>query len=352
MPSPTSPPRLRRIEPILRRAFAGDCRVARQSRVLVAVSGGADSTALLVGWSRVAHERGVTLTAAHLHHGLRGAEADGDLACVRALCERLGIPLVAVRWDCKARMKRRGLAGQAGLRQLRREFLARAARSAGADLIATAHTADDQAETLLMRLGRGTGLAGLGGIPPRRGRWIRPLLQATRQAIEADLTAAGLAWREDTSNADPAYLRNRIRASAIGAVAGALRPDARPAAGRAALAGRIAGALAEVRSASRVLESWADRRLTRICDPRSAGATLAARQTAAYPLALRRALYRRLWRRFAPESRGLTGRHLEAIDRLFGTSRGGARIHLPCGVVAERRSAVVRFQRQGNPRRT
>jgi tRNA(Ile)-lysidine synthase len=352
VPSRTSLPRLRRIEPVLRRALAGDCRVARGSHVLIAVSGGADSTSLLVGLVRIAHERDITLTAAHLHHGLRGEDADRDLEQVRALCERLGVELQSARWDCRARMKRRGLTGQAGLRELRREFLTRAARTAGADLIATAHTADDQAETLLMRLGRGTGLAGLAGITPRSGRWIRPLLHATRAAIEADLTGAGLEWREDPSNADPAYLRNRIRATAVAAVAQALDPDAAPATGRAALAGRISRTLDEVRSARRVLESWADRRLTQVCDARAGGATLAARQTAAYPLALRRALYRRLWRRFAPESRGLTGPHLEAIDRLFGTARGSGRIHLPCGVVAERRSAVVRFQRQGIPRRT
>jgi len=326
--------------------------VAPGSRVLVAVSGGADSTALLVGLARIAHESRLELGAAHLHHGLRGAEADADLDHVRALCARLGVALTAARWKCRVVMKRRGLAGQAGLRQLRREFLARAAAHVGATLIATGHTADDQAETLLMRLGRGTGLAGLGGIEPRRGRWIRPLLPATRRAIEADLTLAGIPWREDASNQDPAYLRNRIRATALGAVAGALRPESGAAAARAALAGSIAAALAEVRSARRMLDLWADRRLARICESRGAGATLAARPTAAYPLALRRALYRRLWKRIAPESPGLTGRHLEAIDRLFGTSRGGARIHLPCGVVAERRSAAVRFQRQGNPRRT
>ena len=104
---------------------------------------------------------GLRLHAAHLHHGLRGAEADADLEFVRALCERLGVPLTAARWDTRARLRRRGLSGQAGLRTLRREFLLAAARRAGAHAIVTAHTADDQLETLLMRLARGAGLSGL-----------------------------------------------------------------------------------------------------------------------------------------------------------------------------------------------
>jgi tRNA(Ile)-lysidine synthase len=96
--------------------------------VLVAVSGGADSTALLVAMASLAREFGLIVRAAHLHHGLRGADADSDLASVRELCERFRIPLEAARWDCAARMRRRGLRGEAGLRTLRREFLLAAAQ--------------------------------------------------------------------------------------------------------------------------------------------------------------------------------------------------------------------------------
>jgi tRNA(Ile)-lysidine synthetase-like protein len=155
--------------------------------VLVAVSGGADSTALLRALHRLAPELGYRLVAAHLHHGLRGMEADDDLGFVRALCERLEVTLVSARWNTRERMRRRRLSGQDGLRRLRREFLERVARRSGASAIATAHTADDQLETLLLRLGRGTGLVGLGGIAMRRGGWIRPLLEASRAEIEADL---------------------------------------------------------------------------------------------------------------------------------------------------------------------
>ena len=126
--------RLRRVEPVLRRALRGSCAPARPAgdspvRLLVAVSGGADSTATLVGLRHLARELGLELHAAHLHHGLRGADADADLDLVRTLCRRLEVPLTWARWDTRARMRRRGLSGQAGLRTLRREFLLRAGPS-------------------------------------------------------------------------------------------------------------------------------------------------------------------------------------------------------------------------------
>src|SRR5262249_30132044 len=156
-----------------------------------------------------------------LHHGLRGADADRDLDHVRALCRRLGVPLIAARWDAARRMRARGIGGEGGLRTLRREFLRAAARRGPARAIATAHTADDQLEPLLMRIARGTGLAGLGAMAPRRGLWLKPLLAATRGDVERDLERAGIAWREDRTNTDRSLFRNRIRHDAIPALVAA-----------------------------------------------------------------------------------------------------------------------------------
>ncbi len=355
--------RLRRIEPVLRRALRGPCAVPRGGRILAAVSGGADSTALLVGLHALARELGYDLVAAHLHHGLRGAEADGDLAFVRELCDRLEVPLVSARWDTHARMRRRGLSGQAGLRRLRREFLAAAARRVQADAIATGHTADDQLETLLLRLLRGTGLRGLGAMSARRGEWIRPLLGASRHAIEADLRAAGLAWREDRSNADPRYARSRVRHDVIPALvralgappeggqassaARAVQPEA--AAARGALALRVARGLREVRSVGRLTERLAGRLAKKAI--RLDGGADRARATLALdrgamdrcPGALQRATLGLAWRRLGT-GLGLTQRHLDALQELVASPHGGGRCDLPAGWVARRDRNVIRIQ--------
>jgi tRNA(Ile)-lysidine synthase len=338
--------RLRRLEPLLRRALRGPCRIAPGSRLLVAVSGGADSVALLLALRSVAREFGLALHAAHLHHGLRGAEADDDLAFVRDLCARLEVPLEWARWSTRARMKRRGLAGQAGLRTLRREFLAARARRLGAAAIATAHSADDQLETLLMRLLRGAGLSGLAGMRPRRGGWIKPLLEGTRADIEADLRAAGQTWRDDRSNADRSYLRNRVRHDAVPALLRALDPGAGDGVrARAALARRAARAAAEARGAAEVLEGWSRRVLSRHCRIQAGEIALDSRGVASYPLAAKYMVLRRLWAEAAPGCGGLTHRHLEALSRLVGSARGSARVGLPGGWLAVRERGWVRLER-------
>lgn len=360
--------RLRRVEPVLRRALGGRRTPARPARnepetLLVAVSGGADSTALLLGLCNLSRDLGFRLHAAHLHHGLRGAEADADLEFVRALCGRLGLPLAAARWDTRARLRRRGLGGQDGLRTLRREFLLAAARRADACAIVTAHTADDQLETLLMRLARGAGLRGLTGMRPavatrdasgRRVLWLKPLLGATRAEIEADLVRAGQEWREDRSNRDPRYARSRVRHEAVPALARALLPGLDPARGRALLARRAAQAASGALVAARALEDLAARVLARAGRIHPGMATLEVRPLAALPAGLRTAVLGRLWRRAGPRASGLTRRHLAALDGLIDTARGGAIIQLPGGWWAERDRDVVRLRgqtREAGPRR-
>jgi tRNA(Ile)-lysidine synthase len=193
-------------------------------RVAVAVSGGADSVALLLALARANHERrngravglGVGLSAVHVHHGIRGGEADGDEAFVRALCELLGVRLVVERVDVPRRVAERQETLEEAARELRYEVFRRLLETGEADAVATAHTRDDQAETVLMKLVRGAWTEGLSGIHPvlrmgAKGRVVRPLLGVSRAEVEAFLRGMKQEWREDSSNQDAAFTRNRVR---------------------------------------------------------------------------------------------------------------------------------------------
>ena len=180
-------------------------------RVLVGVSGGADSVALLAALHRLAPALGVTLSAAHFNHGTRAGESDRDESFVRRLCGSLGIGLLT---GSMATDKRRaGLSLEDFLRRKRYAFFESARRQAGADRIALGHHRGDQAETVLLHLIRGSGLSGLAGIPPVRdgGRIIRPLINCSPGEIIAYCRREGLSFVTDSSNADERFLRNRIR---------------------------------------------------------------------------------------------------------------------------------------------
>lgn len=187
----------------------------RGGKVLCAVSGGADSMCLLhLAWS-MAEAGGFQVAAAHYHHGMRGAAADADAAFVETFCKERNIPCVVERGDVYGQAQRLGLGVEETGRQLRYEFLRRAAEELGCNRIATAHNADDNLETLLLHLVRGAGLHGLAGIPPRRGEIVRPLLTTSRLDIEAYLAEHGLTHVEDCTNADESYARNRIRRQVV-----------------------------------------------------------------------------------------------------------------------------------------
>lgn len=171
-------------------------------RVYCAVSGGADSVALLWAMYLLREKLDISLCAAHFNHQLRGEESDRDEAFVRQFCDRYEIPLTVGRGEISPGAK--GL--EAAAREARYAFFETLPGK-----IATAHTADDNAETVLMHLVRGTGLKGLGGIAPVRGKVIRPMLGVTRQQVLAFLESYHLDFAEDSTNAEDAFLRNRLR---------------------------------------------------------------------------------------------------------------------------------------------
>lgn len=187
------------------------------SGVLCAVSGGADSICLLHWLSR---REDITVAAAHYNHHLRGQESDRDEAFVRALCQSWNIPLSIGHGDVRSEAGRLGQGLEETGRTLRYTFLIQTAMELGTDVIATAHNADDNAETVLLHLLRGSGLHGLTGIAPLRNLsgpsqrprlLIHPLLTTSRADIEAYLNEYGLSHVEDSSNAGDAFARNRVR---------------------------------------------------------------------------------------------------------------------------------------------
>ena len=275
-------------------------------RVLCAVSGGMDSVCLLHQLRSLAPERGFSLCAAHYNHGLRAVESDRDERFVRALCEQWRIPCVIGRGDGSAR-------SEAAARAARYAFLEQTAETEHCAWILTAHTADDQAETVLLNLARGAGLRGLAGIPPRRGRVLRPLLDTPRAEIAAYLEKHKLPHVEDSTNAADDYARNRLRHEAIPALKSVNAQAVRHA----------AEAAASAREDEEYLQSLADAVLS---SQRGPGAALSDLRALARPVRAR--VFRALF------GDALSQRHVQALhDFCFGD--GPSLLDLP-GVRARR----------------
>lgn len=172
-----------------------------------AVSGGMDSMALLHCLNNLRADMNIILVAYHMEHGIRGEASAADMEFVKAQCKALGVECKVMRADVPAIAKMRGVSVETAARQARYEFL----ESAESDYIATAHHMDDNAETVLMNLTRGSALAGLCGIPEKRGRFLRPMLDISRKDIEEYVKSRGIPYVNDATNEDTAYTRNYIR---------------------------------------------------------------------------------------------------------------------------------------------
>ena len=193
-------------------------------RIAVAVSGGADSVALIRALILAAPEIGLVLSVAHVHHGIRGAEADTDAEFVTALAAQHNLALHRHDVDTPANAKINRETLEEAARNLRYQWFRELLASGQADAVATAHTLDDQAETVLHKLLRGAWTEGLGGIHPRlveaKGAVVRPFLNVRRAEIEDWLRSLGQSWREDATNADTTFTRNRLRHELLPALAG------------------------------------------------------------------------------------------------------------------------------------
>ncbi len=325
-------------------------------RVGVAVSGGADSVALLRVLEAIRDDLGGTLSVLHLDHQLRGRESDLDAQFVTDLAHSRGLDCILERTDVATEAKRNRWNLEEAARRLRYAFFERVVREGAATRIVVAHTADDQAETVVAHLIRGTGPTGLAGIYPIAGAIVRPLLGIRRAALREYLTSLGQPWREDATNQDPRRLRARIRLQLLPQMTRDFSPritehlcelarfcreeqvfwDALVDARYDALV-RLKGEALAV-SVSSLINPFGH--LAEVPDQVSGAASCPQIPAAASPepwRALTERLIRRLYQTLRGNRRELTSHHIEQVIRLAMQSTSGRRVQLPDGILIERR---------------
>ncbi|MGH7181657.1 MAG: tRNA lysidine(34) synthetase TilS, partial [Nitrospiraceae bacterium] len=306
--------------------------------ILVAVSGGPDSITLLSLLHRLANPWRLTLTVVHCNYGLRGAESDDDESFVSAFCRERDLPLVIHRPKLAKRRQNSSL--QAAARKARYDFMRQLAHEVGADCIAVGHTANDQAETILMWMLRGAGMAGLAGMPyVREERIIRPLLASTREEILAYLEHEGLAHRLDSSNEKPLYHRNRIRRELLPVIT-----QLAPAAVRVL---QRQGDL--LREDEEYLETITTKLVRELVSQGPEGGQRLNRQAVIdLPVALQRRLVRAILRTYEEEGNASSIRVVELVRRALLKGRSGALLLLKQAVVSLDEGSVQFSPARGN----
>ena len=310
--------------------------LSKGSRIAVAVSGGADSVCLLYVLRELAGEYGIELSVAHFNHQLRGAESDEDERAVAGIAARLRLRFY------RAGLKVAAIPGnlEQVARRARQAFFADLRANHGIDRVALGHTRDDQAETVMFRLLRGAGLAGLAGIRPvTASGLVRPLIDITRAEVEDFLRSRGIAWREDASNQDLHFARNRIRHGLLPQLARDWNPSLRQSlANMADLAGE------EENWWSDYVEGMAGRYLQ--CG--NGFVEFAIPAVASLPLGLRRRLLRFAVSRVKGDLRGLDYAHFAAILDLMERVEGHGSMRLPGGIAVRRSFEWVRIEHAGS----
>lgn len=295
--------------------------------VVCAVSGGADSVAMLHCLLALREELQISISAAHYNHCLRGEASEEDEAFVRRLCASLDVPLTVGRGDVAARAAETGESLEEAARHLRYGFLKQLPGT-----LATAHNADDQVETVLLNFLRGTGLKGLCAMEPRQGQLVRPLLAVSRAEIEDYLQANGLLHREDDTNKEDDALRNRLRHHVI-----PLLKQENPSLSRTV--GRMTGLLRED-------EAWLEMQTKELleCARREQGYDCRILWEA--PAVLRRRAIRALLEIPKPAMH-----HVEAVEALLQRVSGSAEIRLPGGWIARREYDILQLLREPSTNR-
>lgn len=323
----------------LRKRIARTIREQRlfepEDTLIVAISGGADSTALL---DLLANLPGFVprLVAAHVNHCLRGADSNADEQFARDLAARYDLPFESIRIDVKELAAQRGLNLEDAGRRARIAFFEELREKWRAAAVALAHHADDQAETVLMRLLRGSGPSGLSGMQYRNDRgFIRPMLDITRAEIETYLTEQGLTWREDASNSDGNFLRNRIRHELLPLLEG-YNPAIRQ---------RLGVTAALLADEDALLNQLTEQAVMRACSANDQGLACDISLLAAESAALRRRVFRLALERLAGNLDHFTNRHIKSLELLSDSPRPNATLNLPQGITAVREYGTLMLKR-------
>lgn len=282
-------------------------------RVAVAVSGGADSVCLLHILNDLSVRLGLTLSVVHLNHKLRGEASDGDAEWVRSLATTLGLRCWVETADIEAAA---GNLEEAG-REARQALFARLLASGEADCIATGHTANDQAETVLYRLLRGAGTAGLSAIRPVSGRVVRPLLDVTRPEVEQYLRLRGIEWREDASNSDLRFARNRIRHTLMPLLAAEHNP---------AVVEVLNATAAVARDEQNYWDAVVEAEASKLLKRQQSAVLLRAPDLRRHPAALQRRLLRRAVEAVKGDLRSVGVLHVEQMMALAHQGEGHGRV--------------------------
>lgn len=290
-------------------------------RVLAAVSGGADSMALLLCLYSLRSILGFELDVAHLNHSLRGRESDGDEDFVRRASEERSLTFYSEVVDVQGLAESRKQNLEQTAREERYSFLRRTARKSGANRVAVGHNQDDQAETILFRFLRGSGIEGLSSIHPVVGRQlVRPLLDCSRTRILQYLERRQCAYREDSSNRDMLYSRNRIRLELIPYLQRHFNPGFVETAAREA---------ATMREAWGLLHSLAEKSCGTVSRPVESGIALSCAAVKALHPALQKEVLRCALRKVRGDLKGIGRVHVEQVLRLCHGTRGGEQVRLP-----------------------
>lgn len=294
---------------------SGDC-------VLVGVSGGPDSVALLRSLIELRRELNIELVVAHLNHSARGAESDRDAQFVRSLGEELNVETLIEKKDVPAKRSASKTSFQETARQVRLEFLEDAMKQTGAHKIALGHTSDDQVETVLMNLLRGSGMVGLGGMSPVRLPFIRPLFDCSRSEIIEFLSGRKISWCQDSSNEKMDYLRNRVRLELIPFLQAKYNPK---------IVENLFEASGILRADNDLLNTLVDQEFERVASGSDAGNTLAIKLILfnPLPLALKRRLVRKAIQGVKGDLKGISSAHIQDVLQLILKSQTGKRIDLP-----------------------